>query len=100
MVRVEVARASPVDGNRIVAAPTSRELGGAADRKTGAAGDAPAVALHPARNTNWCRPLGSSGSPAQMSCGTWTPALVRTETGFVWLNALQYLSDGAFNFRY
>jgi putative transposase len=69
---VEVARANPTDGTRMVAAIASGELGEAVNRKRAQRVMRAHRLLQPTRGTDRRRRPGSSGSPDPTSSGTWT----------------------------
>lgn len=69
---VEVARANPVDGTRMVAALASRELGVAVNRKRVQRVMRAHGLLQRSRNTDRRRRPGYFRVTARTSCGTWT----------------------------
>ncbi len=69
---VEVARANPTDGTRMVAAIASRELGEAVNRKRAQRVMREHQLLQPVRVSTGAAGRASSGCTDPTSCGTWT----------------------------
>ena len=69
---VEIAKANPTDGTRMIAALVSRELGRPVNRKRVQRVMRTHRLLQPSRSGIAVGGRGSSASPARMRCGTWT----------------------------